>query len=74
MNSLKFWRTERQLTQIELQEACGVPRWAIQLIESGCRLPDDEELRLLANTLGIEAKRLREHPRSNGPANRETST
>ena len=62
-NRLKFWRSERALSQIELSQASGVPRWAIQLIESEIREPSADEREILARTLGIEPRELNASPR-----------
>jgi transcriptional regulator with XRE-family HTH domain len=58
MNSLRFWRTERSLTQLELAKASGVPRWSIQLIEAAHRCPTAQERATLAATLGIAESQL----------------
>lgn len=49
---VKFLRTERQLSQWELASASGVPRWAIQLIETGIRMPEPHQVQALAGALG----------------------
>jgi transcriptional regulator with XRE-family HTH domain len=58
MNRLRYWRQERGLTQIELAQAANVPRYAIQLAEeSGLALhPDD--VKALAETLGVTVEKL----------------
>lgn len=33
MNHIRFWRTERRISQNELAAASGVPRWVIQVAE-----------------------------------------
>lgn len=53
MNSIRFWRLERRLSQIELAEASGLTRWFIQLIESGIRRPNEQESSAIAEALGV---------------------
>src|SRR5438874_2649286 len=58
MPKLKFLRTELQISQWELASASGVPRWAIQLIEAGVRLPSSREAMALAEALGSPVEQL----------------
>ena len=58
MNKLKFWRTERRLSQVELAAASNLPRWTIQLIESGVRNPDKDQCKALAKALGLSVEKL----------------
>ena len=58
MNTLKFWRIERGLSQLELAQASGVGRWAIQLAETGIRPLEPAERERLSNTLGIALRSL----------------
>ena len=48
-NSVKFWRLERGLSQLELAQAVGLPRYKIQLHEQGLTALAQSELeRVLA--------------------------
>jgi len=45
--NLRFWRQEREMTQGELSQATGIPKWAVKLTESGNRdLTSDEERKI----------------------------
>jgi transcriptional regulator with XRE-family HTH domain len=66
MNKLKYWRTERVLSQIELSIESEVGRWAIQLIEAGIRGPKEDELEKLSKALGVLPSDLLGKERSNG--------
>lgn len=58
MSKLKFLRTELQLSQWELASASGVPRWAIQFIESGVRPPNPKLAQVLATALGSSVEQV----------------
>lgn len=58
MNKLRFWRLERELSQIELAAASGVGRWAIQLYEMGVRAPKEDEQVALSYALGVDQAKL----------------
>ena len=58
MNGLQFWRTERDLSQVELSLASGVPRHVIQWHESSTRKPSLEYQKKLAETLGVSIEKL----------------
>lgn len=47
MNRLKSYRQSIGLSQYELSEATGVPRYVIQLCETGTRLPTYEHCQKL---------------------------
>lgn len=55
MNRLKFWRSERQLSQFELAAGANVPRFVVQLCEQGIRLPTQSQQQDIAATLGVPA-------------------
>lgn len=57
-NKLKIWRMERRLSQYELAQASGVPRWAIQLGENDLREFSREERAALALALGVLVEHL----------------
>lgn len=52
--SLKFWRTERQISQIALAVETGVPRHRIQLAEQMLLNLKDQEIESIANVLGVK--------------------
>ena len=54
MIALKYWRLERQFSQIELALAAGLPRYKIQQFELGIRSPDENELIALAMAMGLK--------------------
>jgi len=58
MNNLMKLRLERGLTQMELSEASGVSRWAIQLFETGIRIPGEDQPISLAESLGTTLEAL----------------
>jgi len=58
MNSIRFWRQERGLSQYELSQATEVERWKIQLIEQGHRAASTTERMALAVVLGISEDKL----------------
>jgi len=55
---IKFWRQELRLNQYEVAGATGVPRWRIQLIESGHK-PTEEEAKQIASFLERIGKKRR---------------
>ena len=57
-NQLTLWRIERGLSQWELAGASGVPRWAVQLIECGHRLPSPGERTAIACALAVDENHL----------------
>ena len=58
MNRLKVWRLQRVLSQIELAQAAGIPRYVIQLAESGIRMPNDDQINALDDSLGVRKEDL----------------
>lgn len=58
MNRLRFYRIERGLSQLELAQASGIGRWAIQLIEIGARHPSTDELEALSCALAIPESKI----------------
>lgn len=53
-NKLKFWRLERQVSQIELAIAAGVPRYRIQFVEQGVSQLSIDEAQRIASILGCK--------------------
>ena len=58
MNKAKLWRIERGLSQWELADATGIPRWKLQLFEGGHRLPTQDEINTFAAALNIDPREL----------------
>lgn len=58
MNKIKYWRIERQFTQIELALAAGLPRYKIQQFELGINSPNQDEISQLALAMGLEERDL----------------
>lgn len=58
MNKLKYWRQEKELSQVELAVASGVPRWTIQLVESAAKTPSENEQIALSEALGVNLNKL----------------
>jgi len=58
MQKLKFARQEKKLNQYELAAASGVPRYVIQLCESGVRMPKLTEQCALAEALATTLEEL----------------
>lgn len=54
MNRLKFHRLEANLSQYELAQASGMPRWRIQLLEAGNAHPTEREATTLADLMGVK--------------------
>ena len=57
---IKLIRTFRGLTQKELGEACGIHEVAIRKYELGKNLPKPEQLRKIADALGVNVNSLME--------------
>lgn len=51
-NKLKFYRTEAGLSQLELAEVTGVPRYVIQLAEQNIKLPNVDNIQKLEELFG----------------------
>lgn len=52
-SSIKFWRTERQISQIALAAATGIPRHRIQLTEQMLLKLTRAEMKRICKVLGI---------------------
>ena len=65
MNKINFYRKELRLSQYELAAATQIPRWRIQLFESGILEPSSEELDRLRLILG-EMPSIKESELGNG--------
>ena len=57
---IKLIRTFRGLTQKELGEACGIHEVAIRKYELGKNVPKPEQLRKIADALGVNVNSLME--------------
>lgn len=58
MNAIKYWRLERQMSQVELNLATGIPRYKIQQFELGICRPNEDELTTISLELGIAKEKL----------------
>lgn len=59
---IKRYRRMRNLTQVQLAEACGLTDSAIRNYELGNRTPGDGRLAQIANVLDVSVEALREIP------------
>ena len=64
MNNIRFWRLERGLSQFDLVQASGVPRYAIQLFEMGHKQPTADQVLAIAEAMGVEVRDLARAPKS----------
>ena len=71
MNNLRYWRQERLLSQQELAEASGIPRYAIQLHEQGIKGLNYAALTVIAETLGLDASLFMQEGFKDGSSTRD---
>ena len=57
-NNLKYYRTQRNLTQEELSELSGISSDYLSEIERGKKTPSFKRLDLIANGLNVEVYKL----------------
>ncbi len=64
--SLKFWRIERQISQIALAIETGIPRHRIQLAEQTLLTLREHEIEKIASILGVSKKLIQNVEAKNG--------
>jgi transcriptional regulator with XRE-family HTH domain len=85
---LRLWREKHGVNQRDLARACGISQGMLSLVESGLRIPLDDNLEALLNYTGLPAEAfvlperfLKDHPdflrkykkRPKGPGGSESS-
>lgn len=58
MNRITFLRKELYLSQLELAQASGIPRYKLQILEQNVQCPTVDEAVKLAAILGVEPMEL----------------